>query len=245
MESSVVKREAISTQIATKLRRDIFTGECKPGDRLPPEREIAERFGISRVTVRQALQELAREEWIEIVQGRGATVLDFSRKVGLDVLPTLLASCPQAVVTPETFRTMHDFSIWLYKQICISAAHHAGKGHEKKLLDIIYEYKGVISARDYLGIESRFYYELLSIGNDFILKMFFNTYIKTFSYLVESDILQIPPLPQDLYINMNTDLIKAICGKKAGRIDVIINNYKPDIQSALNRYLKTLGIEID
>ena len=72
-----------------------------------------------------------------------------------------------------------------------------------------------------------------------------NTYIKMFSYLVESDILQIPPLPQDLYINMNTDLIKAICGKKAGRIDVIINNYKPDIQSALNRYLKTLGIEID
>ena len=240
-----IKREPLPSQVAAKLRHDIFTGTYRAGDRLPPERDIADMMGVSRVTVRQALQELAKEEWIEIVQGRGATVLDFSRKIGLDVLPTLLASCPQAVVTPEVFRTMHDCFNWLTKQICISAARRAGKDHEEKLLNIIHEYKDGISAHDYLEIESRFYYELLSIGNDFVLKMFFNTYIKTFSYLVESKIFLAPPLPRDMYININTDLIHAICQNKADQVDAIINSYKPVIQAALNHYLKALGIDID
>lgn len=227
------------------LRRDIFTGKYAVGGRLPPERDIADLLGVSRVTVRQALQELAKEEWIEIVQGRGITVLDFSRRIGLDVLPTLLSSCPQAVVTPDVFRTMHDIFNWLTKQICISAARHAGTEHEQKLLNIIHEYKEEISVQDYFEIESRFYYELLAIGNDFVLKMFFNTYIKTFSYLVESKILQAPPLPRYMYIDINTDLIKAICRNNADQIETIINGYKPVIQAALNHYLKAIGIDID
>ncbi len=245
MDLERVKRETLPSKVAAKLRRDLFTGRYRPGEKFPAEREIAGHLGISRVTVRQALQELAREEWIEIVQGRGATVLDFSCKIGFDVLSTLLASCPQDVVTPETFRTMHDFSNWLYKQICISAAHRAGKIHKKKLLGIINEYKDGISVEDYLRIESSFYYELLSIGNDLILKMFFNTYIRIFRYLVESETLSVPPLPRDLYISFNTDLINAICKRETDQIDVILNKHKSDIFSALSRYLKTLGIIID
>lgn len=242
-EFVIVQRGAISSQIAAILRKSIFTGEYDPGDRLPPEREIAERFGISRVTVRQALQSLAGEGWIEIVQGRGATVLDFSRNVGLDVLPSLLASCPRDVISPETFLSVYDFADWLYRQLYTSAAQHAQISDEKVLMDIISEYKEGISARDYCGLEEALGRGLLRIGNNLVLRMFFNTYIKTFHYLVDTEILPLPPLPRELYMSYYGDLIRAVCRRDTAQINNIIDTYRTVVRSAISHYFTQAGLD--
>lgn len=48
----------ISVQIVQQIQEAIRSGRLRPGDRLPPERDLAERFGVSRVTVRDALRSL-------------------------------------------------------------------------------------------------------------------------------------------------------------------------------------------
>jgi len=50
-------------------------GEWRAGDRLPTERELAERYGCSLITIRRALSELVREQRIERTRGRGTFVL--------------------------------------------------------------------------------------------------------------------------------------------------------------------------
>jgi GntR family transcriptional regulator len=62
-------------QVYLDLTAALDDGEWKPGDRLPPERELAERYGCSLITVRRALSELAREARIERTRGRGTYVL--------------------------------------------------------------------------------------------------------------------------------------------------------------------------
>jgi GntR family transcriptional regulator len=62
-------------QVYLDLRSAIDAGEWRPGDRLPPERELAQRYGCSLITVRHALGELAREQRIERTRGRGTFVL--------------------------------------------------------------------------------------------------------------------------------------------------------------------------
>jgi GntR family transcriptional regulator len=62
-------------QVYLDLTAALDGGEWRPGDRLPPERELAERYGCSLITVRHALSELAREGRIERTRGRGTTVL--------------------------------------------------------------------------------------------------------------------------------------------------------------------------
>jgi GntR family transcriptional regulator len=57
------------------LQAALDAGEWLPGDRLPPERELARRYGCSLITVRRALTELTREGRIERVRGRGTSVL--------------------------------------------------------------------------------------------------------------------------------------------------------------------------
>lgn len=53
---SPVEGGRISIQIVQQIQDAIRSGRLGPGDRLPPERELAERFGVSRVTMRDALR---------------------------------------------------------------------------------------------------------------------------------------------------------------------------------------------
>jgi GntR family phosphonate transport system transcriptional regulator len=61
-------------QIADSLRSDVETGALKPGDRLPTEPELAERFNVNRHTVRRAMAVLAERGILKIEQGRGTFV---------------------------------------------------------------------------------------------------------------------------------------------------------------------------
>src|SRR5215471_16769243 len=67
------------SEIAISLRRDILTGHVAPGSDLPQE-ELARRFGVSRIPVRDALNLLAAEKLVRIRPNRGAQVICFSRK---------------------------------------------------------------------------------------------------------------------------------------------------------------------
>jgi GntR family transcriptional regulator len=61
-------------QIKTSLLAEIEAGRLVPGDRLPTEDRLSERFGVSRITVRQALRDLAEGGYISRQQGRGTFV---------------------------------------------------------------------------------------------------------------------------------------------------------------------------
>jgi GntR family negative regulator for fad regulon and positive regulator of fabA len=56
---------------------------------LPPERELSLQLGITRPTLREALQRLARDGWIEIHQGKQTRVKDYLKEGNLNVLSTL------------------------------------------------------------------------------------------------------------------------------------------------------------
>lgn len=88
---SPVRRERLADQVATSLRDAIVAGTYQPGDRLPPERELAVRFGVNRSSVREALQQLGAWGLVDVRHGGGATVADVLGEAGLQLLPWLMA----------------------------------------------------------------------------------------------------------------------------------------------------------
>jgi len=66
--------------IVAQLRADIVGGRFAPGERLPNEQLLAQRFQVNRHTLRQATQALAREGHVQVRQGRGT----FVRELVLD-----------------------------------------------------------------------------------------------------------------------------------------------------------------
>lgn len=69
-----LERRTSSQQVASRIRRMIFTGELAPGDRIPQD-QVAAELGVSRIPVREAMIALDREGWVTIEPHRGAFVL--------------------------------------------------------------------------------------------------------------------------------------------------------------------------
>jgi len=90
MQFQPIKPKKVSSQIADQIRSSILAGEFAPGDKLPPERELAEMFGVSRPSVREALNILASAGLVMSYQGGGTVVMSLVESVAANPLMELI-----------------------------------------------------------------------------------------------------------------------------------------------------------
>lgn len=83
--------KTLPRRIADILITRIFIGELKPGDRLLPERALAEELGVDRTSLRAAINQLASMNVVRPVRGSGIEVLDYREHAGLDFLSAVFA----------------------------------------------------------------------------------------------------------------------------------------------------------
>lgn len=69
-----IKPKRISDEIFEQIRKLIVEGKLRPGDKLPPERELATQMGVSRPTLREAINKLEARGLLEQKQGGGTFV---------------------------------------------------------------------------------------------------------------------------------------------------------------------------
>jgi len=69
-----IKPKLVADQVFEQLRELIFRGKLKPGERLMPERQLAEALGVSRPTLRAAIQKLVAMGLLDQKQGQGTFV---------------------------------------------------------------------------------------------------------------------------------------------------------------------------
>ncbi|MFB3883869.1 MAG: FadR/GntR family transcriptional regulator [Thermodesulfobacteriota bacterium] len=87
---SPVRSGKVSELIAQQIKSAILNGRMKAGDRLPPERDLVERFGASRVSVREALNSLEAAGLLTVKRGSGVFVAEISSKPMTDSLSSIL-----------------------------------------------------------------------------------------------------------------------------------------------------------
>ena len=68
----------------------ILSGQLKPGDRLPTERELADTMHISKTVVHEGLRELHRLGFLDITSRRGVTVADYAQTGSLETLTAIM-----------------------------------------------------------------------------------------------------------------------------------------------------------
>jgi GntR family transcriptional regulator, transcriptional repressor for pyruvate dehydrogenase complex len=69
-----IKTSRLFEQIVQQVEQSILSGQLKPGDQLPAERELALNFGVSRTAVREAVKTLREKGLVEAYSGRGTFV---------------------------------------------------------------------------------------------------------------------------------------------------------------------------
>ena len=82
MDIKPVRRKSVYEDIVLQIQGMIDRGELAMGDRLPPERRLAEMFSVSRNTVREAIRALSEQGQLESRQGSGTYVSDPGEEPG-------------------------------------------------------------------------------------------------------------------------------------------------------------------
>ena len=97
------------------MEAKIFSGELKPGDRLPPERELALQLGISRGSVNQGILDMARMGFLRSVPRRGTFVADYVRNATPETLAAIM-SYDSALVDSALFKDLMELRILVERE---------------------------------------------------------------------------------------------------------------------------------
>jgi DNA-binding FadR family transcriptional regulator len=94
-------RPSLTAQLVNELRSRIARGEYRPGDRIPTEQILSERFGVSRSVVREAISSLRAEGLVTTRQGIGAFVQERSAASSFQIDAADLAQLDEVLAVLE------------------------------------------------------------------------------------------------------------------------------------------------
>ncbi len=86
----VIKADSPATFAEKYIIESIWNNHFPQGSILPAERELSELIGVTRTTLREVLQRLARDGWLTIQHGKPTRVNDYMNTSGLNILDTLV-----------------------------------------------------------------------------------------------------------------------------------------------------------
>jgi len=156
-----------------QLLAAILNGSFPIGGALPPERELAQALGITRPTLREALQRLSRDGWIEIHQGKSTVVTDFWKDGNLIML-NALSRQPEAL-TPAFIQNLLEVRAVLapaYSRLAFARA-------SKELADFLEAYTHLADTPEaYAQADQELHHQLALLSGNPIFTLIYNGFRK-------------------------------------------------------------------
>ena len=125
-----IRRNKLYEEVAEKLQQWILQ-DMKPGDKLPPERQLAEMFGVGRSSIRDAVRRLQAVGLVEPRQGHGTVVCEVSDHAIVSPLTSVL------VRKRELLAELLDVRKIIEPAIAARAAVNASPEHISEMTDIL------------------------------------------------------------------------------------------------------------
>lgn len=161
-----IRKTRAYEEIVRQLQGLIAQGQLKPGDRLMTERELAEEFRVSRVTVRQALSVLQAMGLVDSRVGNGT----FARKTEAPTV-TVLAS----MLNPPRNSLLEQMELrrLIEPEVAGLAADRASPAHAREMARFIQQQQRMMKeGRPFVEEDSAFHLAIArSAGNDLLLRM--------------------------------------------------------------------------
>ncbi len=171
-----VQRRSLADDIADRIRSRIFDGTYSPGEKLPPERELARQLKVNRGSLREALKKLQHLGLIRIRQGDGTRVLDFLSNANVDLIKYLFLESPldrHKLLTDLMEVRTHTCTL-----IVRLATERASRHDIEKLRDLVQQKRDAsdgIGRGEALLFDFEFYEKLAQLSGNIILSLTINS----------------------------------------------------------------------
>jgi GntR family transcriptional regulator, transcriptional repressor for pyruvate dehydrogenase complex len=202
-----IKLERVSDKVASQLKEAIGAGTFRVGDRLPSERELGETMGVSRASVREAIQQLELLGLVESLHGGGTLVKNLTEQELQTPMEIILGEDIQKIVELTEVRAFME--AWAAKQ----AAELRSEEQLERMKFFLEEMeldleKGLIRAE----IDTKFHMEIAAAANNTIFMHLMHTIHQLVSYSVKlsREILFQDRTDQELIFQHHLQVFKAI-----------------------------------
>jgi GntR family transcriptional repressor for pyruvate dehydrogenase complex len=163
-----IKPTRVSGSVAEQLKQAILLGQYKPGDKLPSERDLAEQFNVSRLSIREACRTLENSGFVRIRQGIGGGIFvtqpDFDHLLDtfLDLFLTDQISIP----------ALHGVRVLVETEVARLAAMNITPEYTQRLQDALdAEQSPMRSHADHVRLKSKIHYILAEMCQNPLLEL--------------------------------------------------------------------------
>jgi GntR family transcriptional repressor for pyruvate dehydrogenase complex len=217
-----VGKPRVAEEIVQQLRTLILRGDYAVGDKLPPERRLAEELGVNRASLREAIKALEHMGLVNTRQGDGTRVLDFMQTAGVELVSHLIPrdGAPDINVLTDVL----DFRRWFGREVAQKAAERASAEDLKTIEEIVDKAADPgLEAGELLKLDFEFYVRLTDAARNRVMKLLVNT-IRGAVLTYAPFFAQFSPPPPAVRKH-HKELLKAIQSKDADSAGKIAEAY--------------------
>lgn len=230
-----IKRTSVGEAVIAEIRDAITRGDLSPGDQLPPERELAERLGVSRLTMREGLKVLAAIGLVEARQGEGTFVCRPKAESMLDPLLATMLETEQLLELIEARTVLEVALVGL-------AARRASAAHLDRLAASLERFAGHLEAReDYLQADLDFHATIAEAADNPVLSRFYAnindliSHLRQKTYTVEGS--------GERALISHQEIFEAVCARKEAASQNAMREHMKNVQFDLEQIIKRSALK--
>ena len=231
-----VRQRRLSDDIVEQLEGMILEGTLKSGERLPAERALAEQFGVSRPSLREAIQKLAAKGLLVSRQGGGNYVVETLGSTFSDPLLHLLENNPEAQRDLLEFRQTLEASCAYYAALRATEVDRERLTAAFDALQDCYTRDDEVSRIEEGAADARFHLAIAEASHNAVL---LHTIRGLFDLLKRNVVTNIGGMYQqrsetrDMLINQHRDLYLAIIEGRAEQAREVSTRHLLYVQEVL------------
>jgi DNA-binding FadR family transcriptional regulator len=231
-----VGKPRVAEEIVQQLRSLILRGDYAVGDKLPPERKLAEELGVNRASLREAIKSLEHMGLVKTRQGDGTRVLDFMQTAGVELVSHLIVG--DGAPNLQVLLDVLDFRRWFGKETARLAAERATAEDIKKLEQVAERAADPsIDVNELLKLDFEFYVLMTHAAKNRVMQLLINT-IRAAVTSYAPFFAQFYP-PAASVRKHHKELIKAIAQKDADTASKLTDGYMKKAIEALGTVART------
>lgn len=216
--------EAVLRAMIDGLRRR----SVSRGSRLPRDTELAEYFGVSRIVVREALEQLRQRGMVEPRRGKGGGVFVSDIAFPADMLAS------RTHLSDEETHELLEARRWLETACCLLAARHADDADLAELTVLVDQLKeSRAMPADFIELDIRFHLRVAQISRNAILARCVTGVLRDVSLLRKS--YDVSPEERDRAIVLQQDLLDAIASHDPARVRDAVDRHMVQIEDPLTQ----------
>ncbi|NLE24980.1 MAG: FadR family transcriptional regulator [Clostridiaceae bacterium] len=172
-----LKADSLKDLFVKEIEAKIISGSLKPGDRLPPERDLASMMGISRGIVNSGILELASKGFVKIRPRKGTFVIDYNSEGTPHILSSIM-NYNQGKLDIPLFLSMMDTRLLLEGECARLAAVNRTNEDLMELDRILNEYadESTNEPQQIASLNYQFHHRITIASGNIIYAMIFKSF---------------------------------------------------------------------